>query len=70
MEPEIGQTDADAVPDAAPQRCSPGDVWQLGAHRLLCGDATDDADVIIEEWEDFTGKVASKVEAAPLKEVA
>ena len=44
-EPVIGLTDPDAVPDAAPQRCSPGDVWQLGEHRLLCGDATSQADV-------------------------
>ena len=25
--------------------CAPGDLWQLGAHRLLCGDATKPADV-------------------------
>ena len=36
-----GLTDADAVPEDAPTRCQPGDVWQLGGHRLVCGDATD-----------------------------
>jgi DNA modification methylase len=27
------------------ERVQPGDIWQLGPHRLLCGDATDPADV-------------------------
>jgi DNA modification methylase len=36
-----GQTDEDAVPDVGETPVSrPGDVWQLGPHRLLCGDAT------------------------------
>jgi DNA modification methylase len=36
-----GQTDEDAVPDAGDAPVSrPDDVWQLGPHRLLCGDAT------------------------------
>ncbi|QDX23818.1 site-specific DNA-methyltransferase [Pandoraea pnomenusa] len=36
-----GQTDEDAVPDAGETPVSrPGDVWLLGPHRLLCGDAT------------------------------
>lgn len=36
-----GQTDDDAVPDVAETPVSrPGDVWLLGGHRLLCGDAT------------------------------
>ena len=26
-------------------RCTPGDVWQLGDHRVICGDATDSAQV-------------------------
>jgi hypothetical protein len=25
-------------PAAAPARCRPGDIWKLGAHRLICGD--------------------------------
>ena len=36
--------DADRVPEIAtdaPPLTAPGDLWQLGTHRLLCGDATD-----------------------------
>jgi len=36
-----GQSDEDAVPEVSETPVSrPGDVWQLGPHRLLCGDAT------------------------------
>ncbi len=36
-----GQTDEDAVPEVGETTVSrPGDVWRLGPHRLLCGDAT------------------------------
>jgi len=39
-----GQTDDDAVPEVPVTPISrPGDVWELGNHRLLCGDATDPA---------------------------
>jgi DNA modification methylase len=41
-----GLTDEDAVPDE-PERAVtvPGDVWILGKHRLICGDATQMADI-------------------------
>lgn len=32
--------DPDAVPDDAPSKTVPGDVWLLGNHRLMCGDST------------------------------
>ncbi len=38
------QTDPDAVPDPPTKAITvPGDIWQLGRHRLLCGDASNDA---------------------------
>jgi len=42
-----GQTDPDELPqqNAVEPRCKPGDLWQLGRHRLLCGDATNADDV-------------------------
>jgi hypothetical protein len=33
--------DPDDIPDEAPTRVSYGDLWELGRHRLLCGDSTD-----------------------------
>jgi DNA modification methylase len=43
-EPEVefaGNTDDDAVPEAPEAAVTvPGDLWVLGDHRLLCGDAT------------------------------
>jgi len=39
--PGVGRTDPDDVPPAPESPVSmPGDVWTLGAHRVLCGDAT------------------------------
>lgn len=38
---EPGDPDDDVLPASAPRRCAPGDVWRLGAHRLVCGDALD-----------------------------
>lgn len=32
--------DEDEVPEVTDTRCKPGDLWQLGNHRLLCGDST------------------------------
>ena len=38
---EPGDPADDIVPECAARRCQPGDIWQLGAHRLICGDALD-----------------------------
>lgn len=43
LEPEVieGLVDEDAVPEAGPEPITkPGDVWLLGKHRVMCGDAT------------------------------
>ncbi|WP_218575236.1 hypothetical protein [Limnoglobus roseus] len=45
-EPDANPGDPDAVPDPpADPVTRPGDVWLLGRHRLLCGDATNPADL-------------------------
>ena len=38
---DVFDEDADAI-DA---RCARGDIWQLGEHRLMCGDSTSESDV-------------------------
>ena len=44
--PAISDDAADAIPDPPAQPITrPGDIWQLGQHRLCCGDATDAAAV-------------------------
>jgi len=41
-----GLTDPDSVPEVPEQPVTrPGDVWQLGDHRVACGDSTSAADV-------------------------
>lgn len=47
-EPSEPLADPDVVPDApAEPVIRPGDLWVLGRHRLLCGDATKEADVAL-----------------------
>ncbi len=44
--PATGLNDEDACPERAIAPVTvPGDVWLMGSHRLLCGDATSMADV-------------------------
>ncbi len=38
---EVGDPAEDRLPDTALARCKPGDIWALGPHRLICGDALD-----------------------------
>lgn len=38
---ETGDPADDRLPVEAPPRCHRGDIWQLGSHRLICGDARD-----------------------------
>jgi len=37
---KAGLIDDDEVPEVTETRCKVGDLWQLGDHRLLCGDST------------------------------
>lgn len=44
--PKQGRTHPDVVPNLPDEPTTKrGDLWQLGGHRLLCGDATNDRDV-------------------------
>lgn len=40
-EPEAKEDDFDEEKDCIEVRCKPGDIWQLGNHRLMCGDSID-----------------------------
>ncbi|EKT4073774.1 TPA: site-specific DNA-methyltransferase [Stenotrophomonas maltophilia] len=57
-----GQTDEDAVPELGETPISrPGDVWIMGKHRLLCGDAT-----VVEDYDRLMqGGVADMVFTDP-----
>ena len=35
------EIEEDEIPEKAEPRCKLGDLWQLGEHRLICGDSTD-----------------------------
>lgn len=42
---ESGDPAEEMMPENAPARVVPGDIWQLGRHRLICGDALN-ADIV------------------------
>ena len=44
-EPKEGLTDPDEVPEDVEPRVKLGQVWQLGDHRLMCGDSTSRDDI-------------------------
>jgi len=43
--PEPDPMEQDEVPEDVPERVSPGQIWKLGRHRLMCGDATNENNV-------------------------
>ena len=52
-EPKLGLTDPDDAPPPPRTAVSrPDDVWILGSHRLMCGDATSESDVreLLGDW--------------------
>jgi len=55
------QAMADAEEATGPTRVQPGEIWQLGRHRLLCGDCT-----VAENWERLMeGAIAETVVTDP-----
>lgn len=44
-EPDTTEDEAPEVDEECAPTTKPGDIWQLGAHRLMCGDSTNAADV-------------------------
>lgn len=44
---EEGLTDPDAIPEVTESIAKLGDIWQLGEHRLMCGDSTDAGSVAL-----------------------
>ena len=42
-EEEPAEITEDEIPEEVETRCKLGDIWQLGDHRLICGDSTDPA---------------------------
>jgi DNA modification methylase len=44
-EPEAGLIDDDEIPEAKESKVKRGDIWQLGEHRVMCGDSTSSDDV-------------------------
>ena len=49
IEVEQNEVVEDEVPEQVETRCKRGDIWQLGEHRLMCGDSTsvDDVDKLM-----------------------
>jgi len=46
-DPEVDNPKEDEVPEAGDSISKLGDVWELGEHRVLCGDATKDLDKLM-----------------------
>lgn len=40
IETELEEVQEDEVPEQVETKCKRGDIWQLGEHRLMCGDST------------------------------
>ena len=51
-----GQIEDDEIPVAKESKVKRGDIWQLGEHRLMCGDSTssDDVDRLVGDDKNFS----------------
>jgi hypothetical protein len=59
-----GPEDESPEPLPGPSISQAGDVWLLGNHRIMCGDALDQGiDVAVTRWQTYTGKVATLEES-------
>ena len=55
-----GPEDESPEPLPGPSVSQAGNVWVLGNHRIMCGDALDQGiDVAVRHWQTYTGKVAT-----------
>lgn len=63
---EVGGRAADesAAHPPSPPVSRPGDVWELGSHRLICGAAPLSCDVMVRCWQHYTGQAARLAGAA------
>jgi DNA modification methylase len=54
---DLDAIEEDEIPEDAPTRTSLGDIWRLGNHRLMCGDATNSLhlDYLIEDNKNLVG---------------
>lgn len=51
----------ETTPSVGGFRSQPGDLWQLGPHQLVCGEAElQHCDALVAEWEDLTGETATR----------
>lgn len=54
--PKEASADDEAIEDDVPKRASFGDVWQLGEHKLICGDSTK-----VETYQNLMGEELADV---------
>ena len=66
IETELEEVKEDEVPEQVETKCKRGDIWQLGDHRLMCGDST----VITEVEKLMNGEKADMVFTDPPYNVA
>ena len=45
QEDEVLDDEFDETKEKVEERCHRGDIWQLGTHRLMCGDSTNEKDI-------------------------